>query len=305
MESATSVGIGTFDGVHIGHQAILAEVRGQAALHGLTSAAYAFDSPPRWIRDGQTGRALLLPRHVKAHLLQASVDRVVSVSLRQIRDLSAEAFANDVLVDALHARVVVIGPRFRFGHRRAGGPETLRSIGQRFGFEVIRAAPVEIDGLPVSSTRIRQLLAAGDIPEAHRLLGRPPLLFGDVVSGDRLGRRFGYPTANVAIDEHVLLPPDGIYLAHAFVLGERRDGLLYVGQRPTVGGGELRCEVHLLDPPDRELLGEPIEIHMLERIREDRAFESIDALRHQIGLDVQRAERRLPEHPRVSRPYGS
>jgi len=304
MDPQTSVGIGTFDGVHIGHQAILAEVRRQADALGLSSAAYAFDSPPRWIRSGKAGRALLLPRHVKAHLLGSLVDRVVTVSLREIRDLSPESFAKDILVDALRARVVIIGPRFRFGHRRAGGPETLRSIGGRLGFSVVEVPAVEVDGHPVSSTRIRQLLAVGDVADAGRLLGRPPLLFGRVVTGDRLGRRLGYPTANVEVDEHVLLPPHGIYLVHAFVREGRSDGLFYVGTRPTVDGHDLRCEVHLLSPPTGDLAGGAIELHLLNRIRDDRAFGSLDELRTQIELDVEAARRLLADHSDVSRPYG-
>ena len=300
------VSIGTFDGIHLGHQAILAEVRRQAEQRRITSVAYAFGLPPRLRAKEGPGRSLLLPESVKVHTLLRTVDRVVRASFPEVRDLSPAEFAEEILCEQLHAQSVVVGPSFRFGARRMGGPETLQSLGERHGFSVTVVPPVLVGGDPVNSTRIRSLLAVSDVAGAASLLGRPPVLLGDVVLGDRVGRTLGYPTANLAVDPYVLLPGHGVYVVRAFI-GDSADpssrsGLLYVGTRPTLGteGGELRCEVHLLTPPENDLYGKRIEVHLLERLRGDRTFASLEDLRLQMLQDADRASetlRRFPEPP--------
>jgi riboflavin kinase/FMN adenylyltransferase len=299
MANGTAVTIGTFDGVHIGHQAILTVVRRQAERQHLASLAYAFRVPPRLHTELGPGRCLLLPESLKVRTLSRFVDRVVPVSFPTVRDLSPAGFAERILHQQLRAELVVVGPSFRFGAERTGAPEVLRSLGERLGFSVVVVPPVLIDGEPVNSTRIRSLLIEGDIPRATALLGRPPVLIGDVTRGDQVGRRIGYPTANLAVDPHVLLPKHGVYVAHAFV-GGRSDpvchpGLLYVGTRPTLeaGRGRLRCEIHLLAPPGEELYDAQIEVHLLTRLRGDRTFGTLDELRRQIELDVDRAAETL------------
>jgi riboflavin kinase/FMN adenylyltransferase len=308
MAEATVVGIGTFDGVHLGHQAILTEMGREAGQRCLGSVAYAFGVPPRLHAETDPGRSLLLPESVKLRLLCRSVDRVVRASFPAIRDLSPAQFAKRVLVETLNAQAVVVGPSFRFGARRAGDPEALRSLGTRLGFSVSVVPPVLVDGDPVNSTRIRALFAAGEIAKAAALLGRPPVLVGDVAAGDRVGRTLGYPTANLSVDPHVLLPAHGVYVARAFtdraVGSAPQPGLLYVGTRPTLAaaGGDLRCEIHLLTPPEAELYDAPIEVHVLAHLRGDLAFASLEELRLQIQRDADRAAEVLVRFPQPTAP---
>ena len=301
--SGSVVCIGTFDGVHIGHQAILERVRQEAAHRVLESIAYAFDAPPRWTQAGEPTRTLLLPRAIKRTLLEAYVDRVIPVALTDVRHFSPKDFASTVLTRQLGARVVVIGGNFRFGRARGGTVERLGELGTENGFETIPVSPVELTGEPVSSTRIRQLLIGGNVQQAAELLGRPAILLGIVESGDRLGRNLGYPTANLEVDSHELLPGAGIYMIHAFCIGTRHEGLLYIGDRPTIGGGALRCEVHLLTSRSPDLYGASMEVHLLERIREDRTFESLDALRAQIERDISTARSAFPRYVAPTAPF--
>jgi len=310
MTDATVVSIGTFDGIHLGHQAILAEVRHQADRRGVPSVAYAFGRPPRLQAGGGAGRSLLLPEPIKTHMLLRSVDRVVRASFSEIRTLAPDAFAEQILGERLRATSVVVGPSFRFGAERAGDPAALRSLGRRLGFSVTVVPPVLVDGEPVNSTRIRSLLSEGDVAGAAALLGRFPVLVGDVEIGDRVGRTLGYPTANLAIDPHVLLPAHGVYAASAFVGNPPgpipHPGLLYVGTRPTLGlkSGAPRCEVHLLAAAEGELYGERIEVHLRERLRGDRTFPSLEQLRLQIERDANRAREVLARFPDPSAPIG-
>jgi len=295
-EDRAAVSIGTFDGVHLGHQAILAEVHRRADADGIAGVAYAFDAPPRLRGKPRPGRTLLLPAAVKARLILRTIDRIVRVSLPEVRNLPPQRFAETVLAGELHASSVVVGPSFRFGAGRAGDPETLRRLGEKLGFGVHVVPPVVIGGEPVSSSRIRSLLASGKVAQAAALLGRPPVLIGEVVRGGRVGRTLGYPTANLALDPSVLLPAAGVFAARAFVgdpstVVPHHPALLYVGRRPTLGSAEAepRCEVHLLTPPSDELYGRRIEVHLLEWLRGDVAFPSLAALRRQMDRDAERA----------------
>ncbi|MCX6094570.1 MAG: riboflavin biosynthesis protein RibF [Candidatus Bipolaricaulota bacterium] len=284
----TAIAIGTFDGVHRGHQLILAETRGLAAANGLESVAYTFESPPRLFRESG-GPSLLLPPGVKRRLLASWVDRVVAASFPAVRDLEPDAFVDRVLIGELACRLVVVGSSFRFGRERRGDSAGLAAYGTERGVHVHVTPPLEIAGAPVSSTRIRAHLQAGEIERAAELLGRPPMLLGTVQPGDRIGRTLGFPTANLSVDTHVMLPAAGIYFAHALGAVVPSHALVYIGTRPTLSGVEPRCEVHLLTAPDRELYGLSLEIHLLRRIREDRRFPSLDALRAQMQNDLAHA----------------
>lgn len=297
MKQGTAVSIGTFDGVHLGHQAILRELRHQAQTHALRSLVYAFSVPPRWVLCGGENRYLLLPTSLKLNVLARSVDVVHPTSFEDVRSMSPQEFIKTVLIKQLNARVIVEGETFRFGRDRSGDLGTLRSLGSQMGLDVVSVLPVIADHDTVSSTRIRKSVQAGDFHTASVCLGRPPILLGTVVHGDQIGGELGYPTANLALDPHILLPHSGIFLVHAYGENVRASGLLYIGTRPTLGSGTLRCEVHLLDFPERSLYEEALEIHMLERIRDDRAFPSLDTLRSQIEADVATTRRLLPGYP--------
>jgi len=297
MVGGAVVSIGTFDGVHTGHAAILDEVRRQSALHDGPTIAYTFEHPPRWAQRGHGERYLLLPVAIKKALLRHSVDRVVPASFDDVQGMTPDLFIRSVLKETLRARVVVEGESFRFGRHRAGDMSTLRSIGRRLGLDIVSVPPILVDREPVSSTRIRDALERGDLSTARACLGRHPLLVGTVVHGDGVGTSLGFPTANLSLDPHVLLPPDGIYVVHAFGDGIQAQGLLYLGRRPTLEDATHRCELFLLDTTDRDLYGQAIEVHLLEKARDDRAFASLRALRSQIEKDVRSARIVLAGYP--------
>ena len=299
MKRGTVVSIGTFDGIHLGHQAILRELRHQAEAHSLSSLVYAFTVPPRWAPRGDEERYLLLPTTLKLDLLGKSADLVHPAAFESVQFMEPEDFIETVLIKQLHARVIVEGDSFRFGRNRSGDLETLRTLGDQKGLDVVCVPPVMVGDEASSSTRIREAIRSGDFQTARACLGRSPVLRGPVVHGDQLGRKLGFPTANLDIDPHVLLPRPGIFLVHA--LGEtlRANGLLYIGSRPTLGHGEQRCEVHLLDFADRPLYGEVLEIHLLKRIRNDLAFPSLDTLRTQIEADITTARKLCLNHASI------
>ena len=299
MRQGTVVSIGTFDGVHLGHQAILHELCQQATARALPSLIYAFSTPPRWIEHRDEDRYLLLPTPVKLGLLRKSVGIVHSATFERVQSMDPEEFIETVLLEQLHARVIIEGETFRFGRDRSGDLEILRLLGTKRELDVISVLPVVVEGEVASSTRIRELIRTGDFHTARLCLGRSPMLQGTVVSGDQIGREIGYPTANLSIDPHVLLPLPGIFLIHAYGDDIRSNGLLYVGSRPTIGSGHMRCEVHLLEFPDRPLYDKSLEIHLLEKIRDDRTFSSLDALRSQIEADIVLAQKLLSDYPLI------
>jgi len=297
MKRGTVVSIGTFDGVHMGHQAILRELRRQSKTHALPSLVYAFSTPPRWVMRGDEDRYLLLPTSMKLRLLRDSVDIVHPASFQTVRSMDPEEFVETVLIEQLDARVIVEGATFQFGRDRSGDLGTLRSLGAQGGLDIISVPPVMAIDNAASSTRIRESVRSGDFHTARLCLGRSPVLMGKVIRGDQIGEELGYPTANLAIDPHILLPQPGIFLVYAYGEDICSYGLLYIGSRPTLDSRELRCEAHLLDFPERPLYSEVLEIHLLEKIRDDRAFPSLDALRYQIKADVSRARQLMSSYP--------
>lgn len=297
MKHGTVVSIGTFDGVHLGHQAILQEVRDQAAGRSLSSLAYAFSLPPRWAMNENGEPFLLLPPATKHQILESFVDETCAADFHAVRAMDPREFVETVLIGELHARVIVEGEAFRFARNRSGDLDTLTALGQSHGLDVIRVPPVIIGNAAASSTRIRDAIRRGDISMARSCLGRSPVLCGYVKPGDQLGGELGYPTANLDLDPRILVPPDGIYLVDVHVADVGTRGLLYVGSRPTLDSSERRCEVHLLESPPHSLQGEWLETHLLEKIRDDRAFSSLRALSAQIEADVVEAKRRLTRYP--------
>jgi len=290
----TVITVGTFDGLHLGHQAILQQLQTIAREKNLPAVAYTFAFPPRYaIRDPmwktQPPPCLLLPQSAKRKLLEQYVDRVEPADFATVKNLSAKQFIHNLLLEQFAARTIVVGESFQFGRDREGNVSLLRQIGKEQGFSVITVPMVIVDYAPVSSSRIRSLIKAGQVRHARPLLGRPPLLVGEVVAGDRLGRKLGYPTANLSLDSALLLPAEGIYLIHAFWKKQHSAGLLYRGMRPTLKSNAARCEVYLLSTPETELYGERMEVHLHQKLRDDQVFPSLEALRRQLDHDVARA----------------
>lgn len=281
------VTLGNHDGVHLGHRALLSAARDRATRDGLVVRAVTFDPHPAAVLSPDRAPPLLTTVARRTELLRAFGADEVSV-LRfdaGFASLDPAAFATRVLVQELVARTAVVGPDFRFGRGRAGDTAELARLGAAHGFDVITVDPVVLDGDVVSSTRIRQALQAGDVVHATRALGRIHDVDGRVVRGDGRGRSIGVPTANVDCDP-VLLPADGVYAVVGRVLDERTvlHGVANLGVRPTFAAGRS-VEVHFLDV-DRDLYDRRIRVGFVARIRAERKFDGIEALKAQIARDV-------------------
>jgi riboflavin kinase / FMN adenylyltransferase len=291
----TAVTIGAYDGVHLGHQAVLGELRRRAGAAGLErTVVVTFDRHPASVVRPESAPQLLTGLDQKLEVLRSTghVDDVVVIPFDRARSQEEpEDFVREVLVEGLAARLVVVGDDFHFGRQRRGNVALLARLGQAWGFETVGLGLVEVPGLdgPVSSTAIRRLVAAGDVAAAARLLGRDYELRGTVVKGDQRGRGLGYPTANVALDPVLLLPGLGIYAGWY----ERPGGAVHaaaisVGRRPTFLDGEAATpvlEAYLLDF-EGDLYGEPARVRLAARLRDEERFDSVDALVAQMGRDV-------------------
>jgi riboflavin kinase / FMN adenylyltransferase len=296
MTENALVVIGNFDGVHRGHQAVLSSVREKATEGGLAPKLLTFHPHPA-VTLGRQPPALLTTLERKRELVERAcpgIEMVVERFDRDFAEQSPEQFVERVLARRLRARVVLVGENFRFGRRRAGSIDDLRRLGERWGFEAQIATLVGDDAGVWSSTRARAALAGGDLAAVTDILGRPHMVSGRVVRGDQRGRTIGFPTCNLAeVDE--ALPPQGVYA----VAVDRDEparalatGVANLGVRPTVEGVEPRLEVHLFDL-DENLYGAALRVHLLARLREERRFDGLEALKAQIARDAEKARRRL------------
>ncbi len=295
----TAVTIGAYDGVHLGHRALLRDLSARAAASGLSTVVVTFDRhPASVVRPGTAPKQLTTLEQKLELLADCGIDRTLVVPFDATRAAeSAEDFVREVLVDELAARLVVVGEDFHFGQGRRGNVALLRTLGAEHGFEVVGVGLTGDGSEPVSSTRIRGLLADGDVEEAARLLGRPHEVRGPVVRGDgRGGRDLGFPTANLALPDDVALPADAVYAGHF----RRADGSVHqaaisVGRRPTFyepGTAPVLVEAYLLHF-DGDLYGEEVRVSFAHRLRAERRFESVDALVAQMRADVEATERML------------
>lgn len=294
--SAPCVAVGNFDGVHLGHQALVKAVRERARHVAGLAVGLTFEPHPARVLRPEQAPARLLTFDQKARLLaDAGLERLAVLPFdAALAALSPDEFAARVLRDTLGARVVGVGENFRFGAARAGGLADLRRLGGALGFELLALGPVMLAGQPVSSTRLREVLERGEVAEAAALAGRPYLVEGLVVRGDQRGRTLGFPTANID-PWNELLPGAGVYAARAGVAGGPAcPAVVNVGRRPTFDGREVRLEVHLLDF-EGDLYGAALRVEFLARLRAEMRFPSPQALVEQIGADVRLARRVLEQ----------
>jgi riboflavin kinase / FMN adenylyltransferase len=285
------VTIGVFDGVHRGHQAIIGHAVKRARDLGLQSVVMTFDPhPAEVVRPGSHPAVLTEPVR-KAELVESlGVDALCVVPFTPaFSQLPPEAFVHDVLVEALHAAVVVVGDNFRFGHRAAGDVGLLERLGRSFGFTVEEAKLVAADGVVFSSTYIRSCVDAGDVRAAAAALGRPHRLGGVVVRGDQRGREIGFPTANLMTHRYASVPADGVYAAWLIRGGEhagRHMASVSIGTNPTFSGRERRVEAYVLDFAG-DLYGERVSLDFVGHLREQRVYTGIEPLVAQIRQDVE------------------
>lgn len=287
----TVVTVGSFDGVHIGHQAVLAEVARRATAARRTSMLVTFEPHPLAVVNPEAAPRLLTTAWERREILaQLPLDYALFLRFdRRLAGLSPEEFVREVLLARCGVRELVFGYDHGFGRGRSGDVETLRRLGAELGFAVDAVPPVDVGGEPISSGRIRRAVAGGDLRTAARLLGRPYGVTGKVVPGERRGRVLGVPTINLGeVPPEKLLPPDGVYAVWVEWRGGRVGGMMNQGGRPTFGEGRRSLEAHLLGF-EGDLYGEWVRLEWVERLRDVRRFASTDELRRQLERDRARA----------------
>ncbi len=285
------IGLGNFDGLHRGHLKIIERVKRGALERGGAAMAMTFDPhPPRVVRPDKAPPLLMTKAQRLDALHRAGIQCVAVVNFtHELSRWDPETVVRQVLVDWLRVAEVWVGANFLFGRDRTGNFSLLRTLGQRFGFRAEKIDPVRYKEFVVSSTRVRRLVSEGRMDEAGGLLGHPYYLDGTVVEGRRKGRELGFPTANLRT-ENELVPPDGVYATTLCVDGVVHAGVTNIGVRPTFGESERTIETHVLKF-DGDLYTRRVRVAFVQRLRDERRFEDVDALRAQIQADRRRAER--------------
>jgi riboflavin kinase/FMN adenylyltransferase len=290
---ATAVALGVFDGVHRAHQKILDAAVSVARAEGLKAVACTFDPHPMQILQPERAPAPIATLQDRLDgIAGRNIDVAVVLSFTpDLARVEAEEFIADVLVRHLRAREVVVGYNHTFGRGARGDPKLLQDLGERHGYRTHVVPPLLIDGVPVSSSAIRAALRDGDLGLAGRMLGRPYAIAGEIVEGAGRGRTLGFRTANVRPDRTLLIPT-GVYAARLTVGSEDHGAVVNIGVRPTFGEDTVVIEAHVLDF-EGSLYGRTVRLAFVDRIREERRFPGVDALRAQIEQDVGEARRRL------------
>ena len=297
----TVVALGMFDGVHIGHAQLIRAANHLAALHDLQSVIQTFSNHPLSIIAPERVPPMLTTRAEK--IATISGYRPDALIMRPFdatfAALSPEAFVQ-ALAETLHPRHIVVGFNYTFGLKGAGTPQLLAELGRRYGFETHVVGAVVREGETVSSTRIRELLHKGRMGEATALLGRPYSLCGEVVRGKQLGRKLGFPTANLAWPQNKAIPPKGVYFSRVWMEGDAYEAVLNIGTHPTAPGGPPSIEAYLIDF-DGDLYGKHLRVELWRYRRPEQRFASLDALKAQMALDLEATvqffeERKKPQN---------
>ena len=294
------VSIGVFDGVHTGHRYLFDRMKEKAARIGGETVILTFWPHPRIVLNHQPEKLKYLSTlKGKQELLEAcGINHLIILSFtKEIRNMQACEFVEKIIVEKLHTHTLVMGFDHVFGKDREGNFEKIRECGEKLGFEVIRVDAKKVDGREVSSTLIRDMLWAGDVRQAEKLLGYPYFIFGMIVGGKRIGRSLGFPTANIRPDdEHKLIPGDGVYAVEVFLSGRDYGGMLNIGVRPTLNHDmpEKTIEVHIFDFHG-DVYGQDVTVTFVDRIRDERKFDNVEDLARQLEKDKQTALKLLRE----------
>lgn len=286
-DKKTIVTIGTFDGVHLGHAAILKKLTQNTQNETFESTVLTFFPHPRMVLQGKSDLKLLNTINEKIELLEKiGIDNLIIHPFDEtFAELNAEAFVSTILVDQLRVQKIIIGYDHRFGKNRTANIDDLISFGAQYGFEVEQISAQEIDEISISSTKIRTALEEGDIQLANEYLGYSYFLSGTVVKGKQLGRTIGFPTANISLEEdYKLVPQNGVYVVQAEIDCKTIYGMMNIGFNPTVQGKQKTIEVHLFDF-DTDIYNRKIQVAILQRIRSEKKFESIELLTKQLEED--------------------
>jgi riboflavin kinase/FMN adenylyltransferase len=292
--------LGNFDGVHLGHQRIFKELKEQARRIDGEAIVFTFDPHPLKILAPQRCPPLITPFKKKLMLMERSgIDVLIVATFDQaFANTTPQAFVKDILVDKIGAREILVGYNYNFGKDRQGNVEMLMRLSQKFGFEVKVIEATKVNDIPVSSSKIRELIQHGKMGEAAQLLGRDYLLIGKVIWGADRGKRLGFPTANLEI-LNGLYPKTGVYAVEVIMGDKTYPGVADVGYNPTFGKNPLSVEVHILDF-SLDIYGEEIQLVFLERLRDEKAFENPELLARQIRKDVDAARKILRRRPSQS-----
>ncbi len=291
----TVITVGTFDGVHRGHWAVLQEIRRRALEAGRRSVLVTFHPHPlKIVRPDQAPLLLTTPAEKKEILAETGLDYAVFLSFNHVlASYSPRRFVEEILLGRLGVEELVIGYDHGFGKGRSGDVETLRRIGEELGFVVDVVSPIRAGEVPVSSSRIRKALLEGRVDEAREGLGRPYCVRGLVVRGDGRGRRLGFPTANLYVPVNgKLIPPPGVYAVRGCLKTGEHDGAIHIGPRPTFTGSSPTIELHLLDF-DQDIYGEEVRVEFVRHLRAVHPFSSASALVEQLKSDVEAARSAL------------
>ncbi len=283
---------GTFDGVHVGHQKILKRVTDLAKKQQGDSVVITYWPHPRFVLGKGWGDLRLLTTFLEkaTFLAEQGIDYLIKIPFtREFSEMSSTKFIQDIIIDKIGTKKLVIGYDHKFGRNREGSFQFLQENQTNFGFEIEEIPRLDIDDVGISSTKIRNALKAGHCEEAASFLGRVYSLKGIVIKGDQLGRTLGYPTANIYIaEEFKLIPSDGVYAVNVIVREKRFQGMLNIGIRPTVAGTRMQIEVNLFDF-DQDIYGQNIQVEFIKMLRNEMKFASKEALSEQLYHDKQHA----------------
>jgi len=289
--------LGNFDGVHLGHQELVRMVIRRAKETGAASMVVTFRPHPLKILAPEKCPPLISIYEEKIKLFESlGIDVLVKIPFTvEFSAMTPEDFVKNILCDTLGAIEIFVGCNYRFGRARQGDVQTLRRLGERYGFAVREVEQVSLGGEVISSTKIRTLLREGEVEHAARLLGRIYAITGIVVKGDGRGKGLGFPTANIA-PKHAIIPSDGVYAVRLSVRDRLYDGIANIGMRPTFNKKVLAIEVHVFDF-DEDIYGEDISLYFIRKIREEKKFKNVDALVGQIRSDIEIAKDILASRP--------
>ena len=294
-QQPTVLTIGTFDGVHLGHQKIVERVVTIARQEGLLATVFTFFPHPRMVVQHDKGLKLIHTLEEKKQLLQQlGVDLLVVQPFNEaFAQLTAEEFVSTILVEHLNVKKVIIGYDHRFGRNRTANIDDMRLFGKKYGFAVEEISVQEVDEVSVSSTKIREALNKGDVTTAEHYLGTPYSLTGRVVHGLKLGRTLGYPTANIQVTEdYKLIPKDGVYAVYSYIDGRKVYGMMSIGKNPTIEGKGASIEVYFFDF-NGDLYDQKLTIEFVQYLREEQKFATIDLLKKQLQDDETAARKAI------------
>lgn len=286
IEFDTVVTIGNFDGVHKGHQVLIEKTATYAKARGIKSAVFTFLNHPINYFVPEKVKNIFDEKEKERLIEGFGIDYLIDIPFdKAMTQISAEQFIVKILKDKIHAKKIVVGHDFTFARNKEGTVDVLREIGHEYGIEVEIVQPIKINGIRVSSTFIRELISKGRVDEIPQYLGTPYVIEGEIIHGKANGRKMGYPTANISLKDQIINPKNGIYASRVIIDGKKYFGATNVGMNPTVNGKYLSIETNILDF-DEDIYGKRVRIEFLEKIRDEKKFESLDELRKQLDLDT-------------------